>query len=152
MSVPDFLFWSIVDLQWCANFYSIAEWLRSVQLHPTLCDPMDCSTPGFPVHHQLPDLAQTHVHWVSDASQPSHPVLSPFPAAFNLSRHQGLSSESVLLIRWWKYWSFSLSIHPSNEYSGLTQLYTCIHSFFFLLFPTMVCTRNCMDTVPCAVQ
>ena len=50
----------------------------------TLCDPMDCSMPGFPVHHQLPDLAQTHVHWVSDVIQPSHPLLSPSPPASNL--------------------------------------------------------------------
>ena len=88
---------------------------------------MDCSTPGFPVHHQLPELTQTHVHWVSDAIQPSHPLLSPSPPVFNLSQHQGLFQsqflwlfpESVLSIRWPKYWSFSLSISPSNEYSAL---------------------------------
>ena len=57
---------------------------------PTLCDPMDCSRPGFPVLHQLPELTQTHVHWVSDAIQPSHPLSSPSPPAFNLSQHQGL--------------------------------------------------------------
>ena len=57
---------------------------------PTLWDPMDCNTPGFPVHHQLPELAQTHVHWVSDAIQPSHPLSSPSLPAFNLSHHQGL--------------------------------------------------------------
>ena len=56
----------------------------------TLCDPMDCSTPGFPVHHQLPELAQTHVYQVSDAIQTSHPLLSPSPPAFSLSQHQGL--------------------------------------------------------------
>ena len=56
----------------------------------TLCDPMDCSTPGLPVHHQLPEFTQTHVHWVSDAIQPSHPLSSPFPPALNLSQHQGL--------------------------------------------------------------
>ena len=56
----------------------------------TLCDPMDCSTPGFPVHHQLPELVQTHVHQVSDAVQPSHPLLSPSPPTFNLSQHQGI--------------------------------------------------------------
>ena len=56
----------------------------------TLCDPMDCSTPGFPVHHHLPELAQTHVHRVSDAIQPSHPLSSPSLPAFNLSQHQGL--------------------------------------------------------------
>ena len=56
----------------------------------TLCDPMDCSTPGLPVHHQLPEFTQTHVHWVGDAIQPSHPLSSPSPPAFNLSQHQGL--------------------------------------------------------------
>ena len=57
----------------------------------TLWDPMDCSTPGFPVHHQLLELAQTHIHQISDAIQPSHPLSSPYPPAFNLSQHQGLS-------------------------------------------------------------
>ena len=80
---------------------------------------MDCSTPDLPVHHQLSEPTQTHVHGVSDAIQPSHPLLSPFPPTFNLSQHQGLSNESVLHIRWPKYWSFSFSISPSNEYSGL---------------------------------
>ena len=56
----------------------------------TLCNPMDCSTPGFPVHHQLTELAQAHVHRVSDTIQPSHPLLSPSPPTFNLSQHQGL--------------------------------------------------------------
>ena len=60
------------------------------QLCLTLCDPMDCSMPGIPVLHQLLELAQTHVHWVGDALQPSHPLLSPSPPAFNLSQHQGL--------------------------------------------------------------
>ena len=57
---------------------------------PTLCDPMDCSTPGLPVHHQLPESTQTHVHRVDDAIQPSHPLSSPSPPALNLSQHQGL--------------------------------------------------------------
>ena len=57
---------------------------------PNLCDPMSCSTPGFPVHHQLPELAQTSVHWVGDAIQLTHPLPSPSPPAFNLSQHQGL--------------------------------------------------------------
>ena len=93
-----------------------------VQLCPTLCDPMDCSTPGFPLHHQLPELAQTHVHPVGDAIQLSHPLSSPSPPAFNLFQHQGLSNESVLCIMWPKYWSFSFSISPSNEESGLVSL------------------------------
>ena len=60
------------------------------QSYPTLCDLMDCSMPGLPVRHQLPELAQTHVHGVSDAIQPSHLLLSPFPPTFNLSQHQDL--------------------------------------------------------------
>ena len=90
-----------------------------VQLCLTLCDPMDCSTPGFPVLHHLPEFVQTHVHWVNDAIQPSHPLLPPSPPAFNLSQHQVFSNERALHTRWPKYWGFSLSISPSNEYSGL---------------------------------
>ena len=78
---------------------------------------MDCSTPGFPILHNLLGLAQTHVHWVSDTIQPSHPLLSPSPPALNLSQHQGLLQ--WVSIRCPKYWSFSFSIIPSNEYSGL---------------------------------
>ena len=69
-----------------------------------LCDPMDCSTPGLPVHHQLPEFTQTHVYWVGNAIQPSHPLSSPSPPAFNLLQHQDLLNESVLCIRWPKYW------------------------------------------------
>ena len=83
---------------------------------------MDCSTPGFPVHHQLLELAQTHVHQDGDAIQPFHPLSSLSLPAFNLSQHQFFSSESVLHIRWPKYCSFSFSISPSNEYSGLISL------------------------------
>ena len=85
----------------------------------TFCDPIDCSTPGFPVHHQLPELTQTHVYRVSDATQLSHPLSSPSPLTFNLSHIRVFSNESVLQIRWPKYWSFSFNISPSNEYSGL---------------------------------
>ena len=94
-------------------FHSVA------QSCPTLCNPMDCSTPGFPVHHQLPEFTQTHVYHVSDAVQPSHTLSSPSPPAFNLSQHQSFSNESALCIRWPKCWSFSFSISPSNEHSGL---------------------------------
>ena len=80
---------------------------------------MDCTSPGFPVHHQLPEFTQTYVHYVDDAIQPSHPLLSPSPPALNLPQHQSLSNESVLHIRWPKYCSFSFSISPFNEYSGL---------------------------------
>ena len=92
-------------------------YLLSIQSlsHARLCDPMNCSMPGFPVLHQLPGLAQTHVHRDSDANQPSHfPLLPPvFPSI------RVFSNELVICIRWPKYWSFSFSISPSNEYSGL---------------------------------
>ena len=83
----------------------------------TLRDPIDCRTPGFPVLHNLPELAQTHVHQASDAIQPSHPLSSPSPPAFSLSQHQVFSNELALCIRWPEYWSFNIC--PSNEYSGL---------------------------------
>ena len=86
---------------------------------PTLCDPMDCSMPGFPVHYQLPELAQTHAHWVSDAIQPSHPLSSPILLSSIFPSIRAFSNESVLHIRWPAYWSFSLIIYPSNEYSRL---------------------------------
>ena len=85
----------------------------------TLCGPIACSTPGFPVLHHLPELAQTHVHRVGDAIQPSHPLSSLSPPVFNLSQHHVFSSESALHIRWPMYWSFSFSISPSSENSGL---------------------------------
>ena len=95
----------------------IRQFSSVAQSCPTLCNPMDCSTPGFPVLHHLPKLAQTHIHRVGDAIQPSRPLLSPFPSAFNLSSIRVFSNELTLCIRWPKYWSFSIS--PSNEYSGL---------------------------------
>ena len=83
---------------------------------PILCDPMDYSTPGFPVLHQLPEFAQTPVHRLSGAIQPSHPLSSPSPPALNLPSIRVFSNESALHIRWPKYWSFSFNISPSNEY------------------------------------
>ena len=88
----------------------------SVQSRPTLGDPMNRSTPGLPVHHQLPKFTQTHVHRVSDAIQPSHPLSSPSLPASNLSKHQSLFSPRI---RWPKYWSLSFSIIPSKEIPGL---------------------------------
>ena len=85
----------------------------------TLCDPMNCSTPGLPVHHQLPELAQTHVHWVGDAIQQSHPLLSPSPPAPIPPSIRVFSSVSTLRMGWPKYWSFSFNISPSNEHPGL---------------------------------
>ena len=87
---------------------------------PTLWDPIDCSMLGFPVPHHLPDLAQTHVHWVSDAIQPSYPLSSPLllPSIFPSIRV--FSNESALHVWWPKYWNFRIS--PSNEYSGLITI------------------------------
>ena len=94
-----------------------------IQLCPTLCDPMDCSMPGFPVHHKLLELAQTYVLQVCDAIQPSHPLspllLPPIPPSIRV-----FSNESTLLMRWPKYWSFSFSISPSNEHPGLISFRT----------------------------
>ena len=96
---------------------------------PTLCDPMDWSTPGFPVHHQLPDLAQTHVHQVGDAIQPSHPLLSPSPPTFNLSQHHGLFqwvSSSHQMARVFK---FQLQ-HQSFQWIFSTDAYALIKNGF----------------------
>ena len=110
--------------RWPGRVWGMGSWLSKNQFSsvaqscPILFDPMKCSTRGLPVHHQLLEFTQTHIHWVSDAIQPSHPLLSPSPPALNLSQHQGLFKWVTLCIRWPKYWSFSFSISPSNEYSG----------------------------------
>ena len=88
----------------------------------TLCDPMNHSTLGLPVHHQLPELTQTHVHQVSDAIQPPHPLSSLLYLPPILSSVRIFSNESTLHMKWPKYWSFSLSISPSNEHLGLISL------------------------------
>ena len=102
------------------------------QLCLTLCDPMNLSTPGLPVHHQLPEFIQTHVHQVSDAIQPSHPLLSllllpPIPPSIRV-----FSNESTLSMRWPKYWSFSFNISPSNEHPGLISFRMDCKSVFVL--------------------
>ena len=106
-------------------FNQLKHWLKIqfssvTESCSTIFDPIDCSMPGFPVHHQLPELAQTHVHRASDAIQPSHSLSSsPCPPTFNLSSIRVFSNQSVLHVRWPKYWSFSLSVSPSNEFSRL---------------------------------
>ena len=102
---------------WKAQIKASVQFSHSVVSVP--CDPMDCSTPGFPVHHQLPELAETHVHRVDDAVQPPHLLSSPSPSAFNLSQHQGLFQWVGSSHQMAKYWSFSFSISASNEYSAL---------------------------------
>ena len=103
--------------EYLLNIFSSVQSLSHV---PTLCDPMDYSTPGLPAHHQFPEFTQTHVHRVSDAIQPSHALLFPslLPPS-NFPSIRVFSNKSVLCIMWPKYWSFSFKISPSNEYSGL---------------------------------
>ena len=107
----------------------LAPWKKSddqpqfssvILLCPTFCDPMDFNIRGLLVHHQFPELTQIHVNWVGDAIQPSHPLLSPFPPDFNISKHQGLFKWVSSLHHVAKVLEFfNFSISPSNEYSGL---------------------------------
>ena len=99
--------------------HSSVQFSSVAQSCPTLCDPKNRSTPGLPVHHQLPEFTQTHVNWVSDAIQPSHPLSSPSPLALIRPSIRVFSNESTLPMRWPKYWSFSFSISPSKEHPGL---------------------------------
>jgi len=103
----------------CVQFSSVA------QSCPTLCNLMNRSMPGLPVHHQLLESTQTHVHWVSDAIQPSHPLSWPSPLSPTPPSIRVFSNESTLRVRWPKYWSFSFSISPSNEHPGLIP---CVHT------------------------
>ena len=106
------------------NVIASVQFSSGAQSCLTLCDPMNRSMPGLPVHHQLPEFTQTHVHRVSDAIQPSHPLLSPpLPAPIPPSIRV-FSSESALGMRWPKYWSFSFSISPSKEHPGLISFRT----------------------------
>jgi len=91
-------------------------------LYPALSDHMNASKPGFPVLHYLLEFSQTHVHWVGDAIQPSHPLSPPSPSALNLSQHQGLYQWVDILHQVTKYWSFSFFFSPSSEHSGLISL------------------------------
>ena len=106
----------------CHSFPSSAQYSSVAQSYPTLCNTMNHSMPELPVYHQLPESTQTHVHWVSDAIQPSHPLSSLLllPSIFPCIRV--FSNESALRIRWPKYWSFSFSISPSNDHPGLIDL------------------------------
>ena len=104
--------------------YWHAQFTSDAHSCPTVCDPMDCSTPGFPVHHQLPDFTQTKVHWVSDAIQPSQPLLSPSPPIFNLSQHQGLFQWVSSLNQVAKVW------HAQDQ--QIPCLWLCTISYFFI--------------------
>ena len=110
-----FLMWHSLGL---LHMFGAAQFSSVAQSSLTLCYPMDSSLPSLPVHHQLLEFTQTHVHWVGDAIQPCHPLLLPSPLALNHSQHQSFSSELAFRIRWPEYWCFSFSISASNEYSG----------------------------------
>ena len=99
--------------------FSSVQFISVAQSCPTLCNPMNRSMPGLPVHHQLPEFTQTHVHRVSDAIQPSHPLLSLLLLPQIPPSIKVFSNESTLHMRWPKYWSFSFSIIPSKEHPGL---------------------------------
>ena len=103
---------------------SISQFSSVTQSCLSLCDPMNRSTPGLPIHHHLPEFIQIHVHRVSDVIQPSHPLSSPSLPATNPSQHQIFSNESTLPMRRPKYWSFSFSIIPSTEIPGLISFRT----------------------------
>ena len=120
---PEFIFSNnpiIISENYSFSDSLVFKFSSVVQSWSTLCDPMDCSMSGFPVHHQLPELAQTHVHRVGDAIQPPPPLSSHSPPAFNLAQHQSLFQ---WVSPWHQvakaYWNFSFSISPSNKYSGL---------------------------------
>ena len=98
----------------------------------TLCNPINCSIPGFPVHHQLPELAQTHVHWVSDAIQPSHPLSSPSPPALNVSQHQGL-------------FQWISSLHQVAKVLEPQLQYQSFQWIFWIDF-----LQDCLDRSPCS--
>ena len=102
-----------------SNSHGLTVFSSVAQLCPTLCNPMNRSTPGLPVHHQLSEFTDTHVHRVSDAIQPSHSLSSPSPPPFIPSSIRAFSNESTLCTRWPKYWRFSFSISPSKEHPGL---------------------------------
>ena len=104
-----------------SELMGFAQHSSVAQSCPTLCDPMDCSMPGLPVHHQLLELTQTHVHWVGDAIQPSHPLSSPSPPAFNLSQHQGLFQWVSSLHQVAKVLQFQLQ-HQSFQWIFRTDL------------------------------
>ena len=127
--VMNILFWMLsfktaFSLSSFTHIKSLFQFSSVTQSCLTLCNPMNCSMPGLPVHHQLPEFTQICIQRVRDAIQPSHPLLSPSPPAPNPSQHQSLSNESTLRMRWPKYWSFSFSIIPSKEIPGLISFRT----------------------------
>ena len=135
--LPPALTLRVLTMPWPKANSALIPWLPCCSIAQSclnVSDPTDCSMPGSSVLHYLLEFTQTHVHWVGDATQPSHSLLSPSLPALSLSQHQGLFQwvKSVLCIRWPKYGSFSFSISPSNAYSGLISFKT---DWFHLAVP-----------------
>ena len=122
----------------CALLCAYSVQFISVAQSCWLCNPMDCSMPGLPVHHQLPEFIQTHVHWVGDAIQPSNPLSSLLllPSIFLSIRV--FSNESALHIRWPKCWSFNFHISPSNEYWGFISFRINWFDLLAVVFPILL--------------
>ena len=124
--IPLLAFWLVRYAEKYPDILISVQFSSVAQSGPTLCDPIDCSTPGLPVHHQLPEFTQTHAHWVGDAIHPSHPRLSPSPPAFNLSQHQALlqwasSSHQVAKVLEFQlqHQSFQWTLRAGLLYDGL---------------------------------
>ena len=142
--------WSLVVLPHCVSFCNTAKGISLMYMYQfisvaqsclTLCDPMNCSTPGLPVHHQLLESTQTHVHRVSDAIQPSHLLSSPSPPAFNLSQPQGL----------FQWVSSSHQVAKVLEFQLQHQSFQYIYPHFFR-FPSHLGHHRALSRVPCAIQ
>ena len=116
MNIQD---WFPFKMDWFDNL--VIQFSSVTQLCLTLCEPMDCSTPGFPVHHQLPKLAQTHIHWVGDTIQPSHPLSSPSPPACNLSQNRDLFEWLSSSYQVAKVWELQLQ-HQSFQWIFKTDI------------------------------
>ena len=108
---------------------------------------MNHSTPGLPVHHQLPEFTQTHIHRVTYAIQPSHPLSSPSPPAPNLFPIRVFSNESTLCMRWPKYWSFSFSIIPSKEHPGLISFRMDLLNLLAVKGLSRVCSNTTVQSI-----
>ena len=117
--LPGLLFQLSIIHDFFSHFCFLPRFSSVTQSCLTLCNPIDCSTPSLPIHHELPELAQTHVHRVDDAIQPCYPLPFPSPSASIFLSIRVFSNELTLDIRWSKYWSFNFTFSPSNEYSGL---------------------------------
>ena len=130
----------------CQRALHSVQFSSVAQSCPTLCDPMNRSMPGFPVHYQLPEFTQTHVHRVSDAIQPSHLLSSPSPPAPIPPSIRVFSNESTLCMRWPKYWSFSLSISPSNDFHQQVDKAVITHQASTLCLNMFLLSRSIISS------